>query len=129
MLVKCFLAYKEHIVQNGFTGEYMPITQSSFDHFKISPANKASHQSQPSMPTSSQQNPSTSSSYDTSSTQMFCCKIKADLTLFPVLKDEKYHDLWHCSFATQARAQDVSEVLDSTYIPVTQDEINLFSEK
>jgi hypothetical protein len=30
---------------------------------------------------------------------------------------------------TQARAQDVSEVLYSTYIPETQDEINLFTEK
>jgi hypothetical protein len=56
-------------------------------------------------------------------------EIKADPSLFPVLKDEKYHDLCHRSFATQARDQDVSEVVDSTYIPVTQDEINLFTEK
>jgi hypothetical protein len=42
---------------------------------------------------------------------------------------EKYHDIWHWSFVNQARAQDVSEVLDSTYVPVTQDDINLFTEK
>jgi hypothetical protein len=60
---------------------------------------------------------------------LFCRKINANLTLFPVLKDEKYHDLWHRSFATQARAQDVSEVLDYTYTPVTQDEVNQLTEK
>jgi hypothetical protein len=61
----------------------------------VQPTNKASCQSQPSMTTTIQQNPSTSSSYDTSSAQMFRRKIKADPTIFPVLKDEKYHDLWH----------------------------------
>jgi hypothetical protein len=53
--------------------------------------------------------------------QVFRRKIKADPTLFPGLKVEKYHDLWHQYFASQARAQDVSEVLDSAYIPVNQD--------
>jgi hypothetical protein len=37
------------------------------------------------------------------------------------------YDIAH--FGSQARAQDVSDVLDSTYIPVTQDEVNLFTEK
>jgi hypothetical protein len=81
------------------------------------------------MPTTTQQNPSTSSTYDNSPAQMLCRKIKADPTLFPVLKDEKYNDLWPRSFATQARAKEVSKVLDSTLIRVTQDEINLFTTK
>jgi hypothetical protein len=91
MLVKCFLAYKEYIEQIRFTGDYMSITHASFDQFRISPANKASCQSQPPMPTSTQQNPSTSSSYDTSPAQLIRRKIKADHTLFPVMKGEKYH--------------------------------------
>jgi hypothetical protein len=129
MLVRCFLAYMKHFAQTGFTGDYFSITQASFDQFRIGPANKAYCQYHPPMPTSTQRNPSTSSSYDTSPAQMFCRKIKADPSLFPVLKGENYHDLWHHLFGKQARAQDVSEVLDSTYIPVNQDEINLFSEK
>jgi hypothetical protein len=72
MIVKCFLACKEHIEQIAFTGDYMSITQASFDQFRISPTNKASRQSQPPMPTSTQQNPSTSSTYDTSPAQIFC---------------------------------------------------------
>jgi hypothetical protein len=42
MLVKCFLAYMVQIEQTGFTGDYMSITQASFDQFRISPANKTS---------------------------------------------------------------------------------------
>jgi hypothetical protein len=61
ILVKCFLAYKEHIEQTRFTGDYMSITQAPFDQFRICAANKASRQSQPPVPTSTQRNPSTSS--------------------------------------------------------------------
>ena len=35
-----------------------------------------------------------------------------------VLKDEKLNDQWHRSFANQARAQDISDVLDITYTPL-----------
>ena len=45
------------------------------------------------------------------------------------MKDDKYHDVWHRSFNTQAVAQDVSEVLDEKYVPSTPDDIALFSEK
>jgi hypothetical protein len=61
---------------------------------------------------------------------MFCRTIKKDPPLFPTLKDDKYHDVWHRSFNTQAVAQDVSKVLDETYhVPETADDIALFSEK
>jgi hypothetical protein len=60
---------------------------------------------------------------------MFRRKIRADPSLFPILKDEKFHDLWHRSFVKQARAQDVSEVLDPTYVLISVEDLNLFSEK
>ena len=56
---------------------------------------------------------------------MFCCAIKKDPSLFPVLKDDKYHDVWHRSFKTQAVAQDASKLLDETYVPKTADDIAL----
>jgi hypothetical protein len=56
MLVKCFLAYMEHIEKSGLSGDYISITQASFDQVRISPANKASLQSQPLVPTSTQRN-------------------------------------------------------------------------
>jgi hypothetical protein len=49
--------------------------------------------------------------------------IKCDPSVYPTLKDELWNDNWHRSFANQARAQDVSEVLDPAY------EVALFQEK
>jgi hypothetical protein len=49
--------------------------------------------------------------------------------LFPTLKDEKFNDNWHQSFVNQARAQDVSQVLDASYVPTTNEETELLSEK
>jgi hypothetical protein len=61
--------------------------------------------------------------------ESFCRGIKRDATFFPTLKDDKYHDIWHRSFKTQATAQDVSEVLDENYKPSTQEDLALFQEK
>jgi hypothetical protein len=60
---------------------------------------------------------------------MFRRTIKKDPSLFLTLKYDKYHDVWHRSFNTQAVAQDVADVLDETYVPSTADDIALFSEK
>jgi hypothetical protein len=60
---------------------------------------------------------------------MFRCVIKIDPLLFAVLKDDKYHDVWHRSFNTQAVAQDVADALDETYVPTTVNDIELFFEK
>jgi hypothetical protein len=49
--------------------------------------------------------------------------------LLPTLKHDKYHDIWHRSFKTQATAQAVSEVLDDSYVPIALDDIALFQEK
>jgi hypothetical protein len=60
---------------------------------------------------------------------MFRRGIKRDATLFCVLKDDKYHDIWHQLFKTQATAQEVSEFLDDSYIPIALDDIALLHEK
>jgi hypothetical protein len=60
---------------------------------------------------------------------MFRHTIKKDPSLFPTLKDGKYHDVWHHSFNTHAVAHDVSDVLDETFVPYTADDIALIAEK
>jgi hypothetical protein len=60
---------------------------------------------------------------------MFRRAIKKDPSLFPTLKDDKYHDTWHRSFNTQTTAQDFSEFLDQNYVPLSADDIALFTEK
>jgi hypothetical protein len=36
IIIMCFLAYEEHLGQEGFNGDYNSITQVSFDQFRIS---------------------------------------------------------------------------------------------
>jgi hypothetical protein len=45
----------------------------------------------------------------------------------PTLKVEKLNDSQHCSLANQARAQDISKVLEPSYIPATSNEQALFN--
>jgi hypothetical protein len=49
--------------------------------------------------------------------------------LFPTLKDKKFNENWHRSFVNQARAQDVSEVIDHLYEPMDDHARELFREK
>jgi hypothetical protein len=51
---------------------------------------------------------------------------KQDSGAFPVLKDERFWDDFIRSTKAIARSQRVDNVLDSTYVPITTDEIELF---
>ena len=42
---------------------------------------------------------------------------------------KSFNDTWHHSFANQARAQAVLEILNATYAPSTLEEKELFDEK
>jgi hypothetical protein len=55
--------------------------------------------------------------------------IKRDFASFPTLKDDKQKDQWHRTFSNLARAQDLSDVLDENYSPITAADKDLFSEK
>jgi hypothetical protein len=80
-------------------------------------------------PISSKSTPSATIPQAMSLADHFRRGIKKDPSIFPTLKDEKYHDIWHRSFINQARAQDVSDVLDESYLPLTSDDLALFTEK
>ena len=53
--------------------------------------------------------------------------IKRDPSLFPTLKEEKFHNSWHRSFENQMHAQGLHQVIDPTYNPTTPDEQAVFS--
>jgi hypothetical protein len=55
--------------------------------------------------------------------------IKRDFASFPMSKDDKQNDQWYHTFSNLARAQDLSDVLDENYTPVTPAYIDLFAEK
>ena len=122
MLLKCFLHF---ITNKDLEGtpindhDWTEITQEEFDEFRISPTYIATRTPTAlSLPAIHKTGPNTSANPNSySPADIFRRGIKKDATLFPVLKDEKFNDSWHRSFVNQARAQDLSEVLDPTYKP------------
>ena len=61
--------------------------------------------------------------------QQFRKSIKRDPSTFGVLKTGRQFKNWHRTLLATAAAQDVSEILDSNYTPISPDEIELFKEK
>jgi hypothetical protein len=122
MLLRCFLAYQHSLEAATADVDYKAITQANFDSYRISPAYRATlyqpdYAPSSSAPFSTPPLPTTSSqSWSFSPVAMFYCTIKKYPSLFPTLKDDKYHDVWHRSVNTQAVAQDVADVLDETYV-------------
>ena len=64
-----------------------------------------------------------------SQAEQFKKSIKRDIAHFTVLKDKKQFKSWHQNLLATAAAQDVEDVLDPTYIPSNDEEIELFIEK
>ena len=64
-----------------------------------------------------------------SSVELFKKGIRRSTDTFPKLNDDLMFQRWADSMITQARAQDVEEVLDASYTPFTSEEKTLFAEK
>ena len=128
-IVCLFKDFVHHHIQSASTitsiTEWLAITADDFNDFRLqTPVLTSSVAHHPPSVLSA---PSATNKYTPAA--LFKRGIKRDPSLFPTLKDEKYNDTWHRSFATQARAQDVSEVLDDKYKPTTQEQRDLFLEK
>lgn len=126
-MLKVFKSFVQHrtIIGNPIAdADWITLTQAEFDQFRIDPANLLRI-------STAATNPSVKSNVATKYTMvdLFRRGIKRDPSLFPTLKDEKYNDTWHRSFETQARAQDVYNVLNASYKPMTQEEMDLFAEQ
>lgn len=120
-----FVVYQRSI-GDPIDDQWNGVTQAQFDSFRVSPYILSRFS--PSTPTA----PGSIRSVSTpklSKADMFRKGIKRDPSLFPTLKDEKFNDSWHRSFETQARAQDVYNVLDASYSPASQEEMELFTEQ
>ena len=143
-LLKWFLCfYHCHKEKFQLPSEWFHLTKQEFNEFRIQAEpgflNKYSAATPPSQVLSSAMSgDSTTSDHKNFSSslpapryspaELFKKSIKKDPSLFPLLKDDRYHDQWHRTFETQARAQDLAEVLDPSYIP-SGDNIELFKEK
>ena len=130
-----FVLYRQY-KQNAIGDKWTSITKEEFDTFRSSSdylKARSGHSDAvnfallgpPSTSSTTGSTSSTTHSY-LSSEDMFKRGIKRDQTLFPTLKDERFHDSWHRTFENQAHAQGVAEVIDPNYTPSSQSEINVF---
>jgi len=115
-----------HSIGDTIGDEWVSISLEDFDEYRFSPEYQASLAGITPPPLlSPQQNPWVVHS----AVANFKWGIKHDPSLFMTFKDGKQFDSWQHSTMAQAQAQDVAEILDSSYIPNTQDEKDLFEEK
>ena len=127
-----FVHYRDEI-GNPIGDDWRSITQDEFDQFRCNTkytrrfASLASLSSPaPSAPATVLASTPISSHSAPSPVDLFKRGIKRDPSVYPTLKDELWNDNWHRSFANQARAQDLSDVLNAAYIPTTSVESDLF---
>lgn len=116
---KRFVAHKSAMGTPIDDSGWLAITKEEFDDFRISGNN-------PQTTAVSYVRPPTSK---TDLVREFRRGIKRDATQFISFKDDASWDSWNRSTHAQARAQDVEQVLDPSYVPSTADEIDLFEEK
>ena len=125
-MLKCFKAFVHHRSALGNPiqdTDWISLTQAEFDSFRMDPSNLL----RVSSAIASAKNPTSGPKY--APVDIFRRGIKRDPSLFPTLKEEKYNDTWHRSFETQARAQDVFNVLNPNYKPISQEDTDLFVEQ
>ena len=61
--------------------------------------------------------------------ELFLKGVRRDVTAFPVLSDDRLQHNWHISLKSQAAAQHLENVLDTSYVPSTLDDKLLFVEQ
>jgi hypothetical protein len=130
-----FVHYRDEI-GNPIGDDWRSITQYEFDQFCCktkytrrfaSLANLGT--TAPPAPSTAPTSTPTTSHFAPSPVELFKRGIKRDPSVYPTLKDKLWNDNWHHSFANQARAQDLSDVLNAAYVPTTSIEYDLFQEK
>jgi hypothetical protein len=134
-LIKSFIHYVYHrdSIGNPIGYDWLSITDDMLNEFRtdLTQVNKIDYiynKPAPVVLPTPIQIPSTSLTSQ-SAVDLFKHGIKRDFASFPTLKDNKQNDQWHHTFSNLARAQDLSDVLDENYIPITTADKDLFAEK
>ena len=134
-LIKCFLHYIKFLEHEGtpVNDRWTSLKDTDFDDFRVSPKyiSFLSLGVLPWKSTVPAQHTTTSLAPITTSLSVasFIGDIKKDQSSFPTIMDEKVNDTSHRSFVSQARAPDVSEILDKNYKDIIQEEKDLFEGK
>jgi hypothetical protein len=132
-LLKSFIHYIYYCdeSENQIGDNWTAITMADFDQFRSNVAytirfgSLSTLNQTPASTLSSSSTPYSGQSHD----DIIKRDIKHGTSVSPTLKSEQFNDQWKVSFVNQARAQDVSPVLDKTYSPSLPIDAALFQEK
>ena len=131
--LRSFILMIEYNKQQGTQiTDWMAVTEDHYDDFRTGPHISTMQGGPHPPPPSASTTPSGTGPRGPSTRDPvaeFRKGIKRDISQFSSLKDEKQWDTWNRSTLAQARAQDVSDILDPTYLAGTRPEKELFHEK
>jgi hypothetical protein len=127
--IRILKAYHLHRNEQGnpIGDDWISITAEEFDEFRIGPVYNIMSMGIPSAPSTTP--PSASLARTRDPVADFKQGIKRDPTLFTTFKLDKQWVSWQRWTLAQARAQDVSDVLDPTFSPSKPEDKLLFEEK
>ena len=123
-LLKTFKKFVTHAFPGVTTIDWTNITWSDFNAFRVLNATSPT----PTL-TSSAAAPLVKQAPPIDLVREFKRGIKRDISQFPTLKDDSQWDNWNRGLTAQARAQGIADVLDPSYLPTTQETIELFQEQ
>ena len=123
-LLKTFKKFVTHAFPGVTTIDWTNITRSDFNAFRVLNATSPT----PTL-TSSAAAPLVKQAPPIDLVREFKRGIKHDISQFPTLKDDSQWDNWNRGLTAQARAQGIADVLDPSYLPTTQETIELFQEQ
>ena len=127
-MIKGFVAYKSFLDKDLTTKDpWLAVTKEEFDEFRVSTTWFGMVNQGTGMLTPSRSSGAPSRVPDPVAD--FKKEIKRDITVFPALKQDKQFEAWHHSMMTHARAQNVDNILLSTYKPLIPAAKELFIEQ
>lgn len=131
-IIKGYVEYQSYIGEPILTRQdWMDITYEDINAFRTSPTWMGMTTKGPGLLASLPTPASTSSKTRHDPVHEFRKGIKRDITQFSLLKSDQHWDAWNRTMGAQARAQDLSEVLNPMYTPRPTDltAVELFDEK
>ncbi len=123
-LLRSFRNYTHHAVANGETADhtfYQNIDPDTFDIFCTGPHNTTSTELQAAAATTR-----ATTSRTSDAVRDFQRGIKRDPSVFPTFKDDGKWDHFNRKLEAQCQSQGVANVLDSSYVPHTDEAKQLF---
>ena len=126
IILQSYIHYKN---SEGVT-DFTTLTKDDYDHYRSFVFNSNA----PHVPTSTTFIPSNPSSkgtnpFNRSPAEEFKKTVKRDKAHYKALKTDKQWDSWNRSTISTARTHGCEDVLDSKYVPRTQEDKDLFDEK